>query len=110
MKELLKELKQSDIHWITPETEDVFAEGQLDQVFDSLNRIALKNKKENFNMMPKIVDIELVTGEVVEAVANANFKQGTVELIGIFIYDYTKNSYENVKSILQRHFNVQFYN
>ncbi len=110
MEQLKKELREKNIIWVSPETENILAVGQLDEIFELLKKIAFKYNKEDLNMMPKLQNIELITGEVVEAVANANFKKGNIELMGIFLYDYTKIKYEAVKFILQKHFNIQHYN
>ena len=110
MQALHSELKRKNIIWVTPENENILYPGQLDVILDLLCGIAKRDKNQNFNMMPKLTNIRLVSNEVVEAVANANFKKGNVELIGIFLYDYTKIKYEEVKSILQKHFNVHFLN
>ena len=110
MQALHSELKRKNIIWVTPENENILYPGQLDVILDLLCGIAKRDKNQNFNMMPKLTNIRLVSNEVVEAVANANFKKGNVELIGIFLYDYTKIKYEDVKSILQKHFNVHFLN
>ena len=110
MKALQTELKRKNIIWVTPENEKILYPGQLDAILDLLCGIAEREKNQNFNMMPKLTNIRLVSNEVVEAVANANFKKGNVELMGIFLYDYTKIKYEEVKSILQKHFNVHFLN
>lgn len=110
MKALQIELKRRNIIWVTPENENILYPGQLDAILHLLCGIAERDKNTNFNMMPKLTNIRLVTNEVVEAVANANFKKGQVELMGIFLYDYTKIKYEEVKSIMQKHFNVHFLN
>ena len=110
MKELEKELDRKNIHWVTPETESIFADGQMEQIFDSLANVALKYKGQNFNMMPRLTNVALITGEVVEAVVNANFKCGDIEVLGIFIYDYTKISFNEVYGILQKHFKPQSHN
>ena len=110
MKQLIKELKTKNIIWVTPENENILYPGQLEAILDLLAGIAEKNKKENFGMMPKITNVRLSSNEVVEAVANANFKKGSVELMGIFLYDYTKIKYEEVKYLLQKHFNVNLLN
>lgn len=110
MEQLFKELEANNIICVTPENENILMPDQLQQIFGLLTSTALKYKDENFNMMPKLQNITLASGEVFEGVANANFKQGMVELLGIYIYDSTKIKYENVKGILQKHFIVSFYN
>lgn len=110
MKLLQEELKENNILWITPESENIFQNGQLEQIFALLTHIANKNKDENFGMMPQLTNVKLITGEVCEAVASANFKKGKIELIGIFLFDPTKINYKKVRSILERHLLVQFYN
>jgi len=105
-EQLEKELKEKNILWINPAEKNVFAEGKLEEIFNLLVGISLKYKDTTFSMMPKLVNVGLVTGEVVEAVVCANFIYGTVEVMGIFLYDYTKFSYETVKSILQKYFNA----
>lgn len=104
------ELREKNIIWVTPENENILQDGQLEAIFELLCSTAEKNKNENFNMMPKLTNVRLVSNEIVEAVANVNFKKGDIELIGIFIYDYTKITYEEVKFILQKHFNVNSLN
>ena len=96
MEQLVKELKLKNIIWINPENVNILYPGQFDSILDLLDGIAKRNKNENFNMMPKLTDVRLITNEVVEAVVNANFKKGNIELLGIFIYDYTKIKYEEV--------------
>lgn len=107
MKELETELNVKNIIWITPENEYILHDGILKQIFDLLCGIARRDRNKIFGMMPKLTDVRLVTNEVVEAVAVVNFKMGIVEVMGIFLYDYTKIKYEEVKSILQKHFNVE---
>ena len=105
MEDLKIELKKMNVYWITPDEEQIFADGEMGRIFDLLKVIANKNPSDNFNMMPKIVNVHLSTGEVCEGIANANFIQGNIELIGVFLYDYTKLKYEILYSGLQSYFN-----
>jgi hypothetical protein len=110
MKALLSELKRKNIIWITPKNKNILYPGQLNIILDLLSAIAERDKDENFNMMPKLINVRLASNEVVEAVANANFKKGVVELLGIFLYDCTKIKDEEVRSILQKHSHIHFLN
>ncbi len=104
------QLKEMGIIWVTPENEYVIKSDCLPNILELMANIGLKRKNENFGMMPKITGVELITGEVVEAVGAANYNNSDMELYGIFLYDYTKITYEKVKHILQNHFNIQSYN
>jgi hypothetical protein len=104
MNELLKELKKLNVYWITPGQEQIFAQGELQRIFELLQIISNKYPEENFNMMPKLVNVHLCTGEVCEGIVNANFRKGEIEIMGIYIYDYTKVKYELLYSILQSYF------
>ena len=104
------QLREKSVIWITPENEYLIKRDCLPTILELMANIGLKRKNENFGMMPKITGVELVTGEVVEAVGAANYKHSDMELYGIFVYDYTKITYDEVKIILQNHFNIQSYN
>ena len=110
MQALKNELTEKNIIWVTPENENLLYPGVLESIFTELTKVAEKNKNENFNMMPKLLNIRLITDEIVEGIANANFKCGQIELLGIFLYDYTKIKYEDVKSILCNHFFIRSLN
>jgi len=104
MKGLMNELQKMNVHLVTPEQENILANGELDKIFEALKGISNKYPNENFNMLPKLVNVRLVTGEVCEAIANANFLNGNIELMGIYLYDYTKLKYEELYAILQSYF------
>jgi hypothetical protein len=102
--------ESKNIIWVTPENEDIIADGYLENIMDGLVGIAQKYSTESFSMSPKLTDIKLISGEVVEAVAFANFIQGKIELMGIFLYDYTKQNYDAVKRIVQDYFHINSLN
>jgi len=104
MNELLKELKKLNVYSITPDEAQIFAEGELERIFELLQGISNKYPEENFNMMPKLVNVHLCTGEVCEGIVNANFRKGEIEIMGIYLYDHTKVKYELLYSMLQAYF------
>lgn len=105
MKQTIQEKWNNNVIYIIPQNSNILAKGQIEQIFNLLNKIANKNKNENFSMMPKLTNIELATGEIVEAIPVTNFKKGEVSVLGIFAYDYTKIKYEEVKSVLEKNYN-----
>lgn len=98
------------IIWVTPENEKILADGQLEIIMDLIFGLSQKYKNESFSMSPKLTNVKLISGEVVEAVAVANFINGNTELMGIFLYDYTKQSYDSVRGIVQDYFKINSLN
>ena len=110
MEELNLELKKMNVYWVTPNEAHLLAKGEIDKIFDLLKGISNKNPNDNFNMMPKVINVHLSSGEVCEGIANANFKKGNIEVMGIFLYDQTKLKYEELYNVLRRHLNPQVLN
>lgn len=110
MKEFLELLKSKNIIRVTPVNQDILYPGVQRQIFKNLESVAKKYKKESFGMMPRMGNIRLISGEVVEAVVNANFRKGKFELIDIYLYDYTKIKYDEVKALVQQHYKIHLLN
>lgn len=107
---LNNKLKAKNIILVTPENENVLGDGMIGQILNALHGVAVKYSNESFNMMPNLQNIVLSSKKIVDAVAVADFIKGEVCLYGIYLYDKSLVSYEEVKGILQNHFKPQFLN
>jgi hypothetical protein len=99
-----EKLKENNIIWVTPVNANIIKEDAIKNIFKLVNDIAVKYKDESFNMMPLIENVELITNEVTNAIAVADFIKGGVNMYGIFLYDYTKKTPESVREILKTNF------
>ena len=95
---------------LTPINAHIIKENCIKDIFKSVNDIAVKYKDEVFNMMPLVENVELITNEVTNAIAVADFIKGGVNMYGIFLYDYTKKSAESVREILKTNFTNPTFN
>jgi hypothetical protein len=105
-----QKLKENNIIWVTPVNAHIIKENCIKDIFKSVNDIAVKYKDEVFNMMPLVENVELITNEVTNAIAVADFINGGVNMYGIFLYDYTKKSAESVREILKTNFTNPTFN
>jgi len=111
-KEFLKKIKKMNVYEITPNDTEIFADGAIEQILVGLKKIGKKYRKETFNMMPKLTNVKLKTGESVEAIAVTDFRKGKVSLIAIYLYDYTQTEYKELYNVLQsskKQYNKHYY-
>jgi hypothetical protein len=105
-----QKLKENNIIWVTPVNAHIIKENCIKDIFKLVDEIAVKYKDEVFGMMTLVENVELITNEVTNAIAVADFIKDSVNMHGIFLYDYTKKSAESVREILKTNFTNPTFN